>query len=198
MTKNNPYPLHWQGAEENNGIISFQMYDRLACWQIVESAGSAPGWHSASVQSDGSEGPAVVRREYRSAAALAPTSDSMLSRDFDQRVNEIVIPLINQAWRSDLKDHHDLHLVRYSPGDFYVPHADIVWGEHYRYFTVLSYLNDDFEGGGTGFPLLDLSVKPETGKTIIFPTNYLHCAEPVTNGVKYVLVSWITGAPPTS
>ena len=64
------------------------------------------------------------------------------------------------------------------------------------FLTFMIYLNEDFEGGATTFPLFNLSVKPEIGKAILFPSSYIHSAEVITRGEKYVLVSWLTSTPP--
>jgi predicted 2-oxoglutarate/Fe(II)-dependent dioxygenase YbiX len=86
--------------------------------------------------------------------------------------------------------------VRYSPGDYYVAHSDVIPGDDYRYFTVLCYLNEEFEGGQTSFPVLGHRVTPRAGTAVVFPSSYLHRAEPVAGGEKYVIVTWLCGPPP--
>jgi predicted 2-oxoglutarate/Fe(II)-dependent dioxygenase YbiX len=88
------------------------------------------------------------------------------------------------------------HAVRYQPGDYYAPHTDTGADLLDRYFTVLCYLNDDFEGGETRFPQIGYSVAPRRGKAVVFPATYLHQAGRVTSGEKYVIVSWLAGRPP--
>jgi predicted 2-oxoglutarate/Fe(II)-dependent dioxygenase YbiX len=60
-------------------------------------------------------------------------------------------------------------------------------------FTFMVYLNDGFEGGETKFYLQDgrlrVSVKPETGKALVFWHSQLHEGAPVRQGRKYVLRS---------
>ena len=66
-----------------------------------------------------------------------------------------------------------------------------------RAVSNLLYLNGDFEGGEIHFTELGLTIKPETGKLVLFK-NYdekgegfmdsVHQGLPVTNGMKYVLV----------
>jgi predicted 2-oxoglutarate/Fe(II)-dependent dioxygenase YbiX len=88
-------------------------------------------------------------------------------------------------------------LVRYKPGGHYVPHTDAGADEFAnRYFTVLCYLNQDFEGGKTSFPSLNYAATPRAGKALIFPATYLHCAEPVVRGEKLILLSWVCGPVP--
>lgn len=53
------------------------------------------------------------------------------------------------------------------------------------------YLNDDYEGGELWFPLLDLTIKPEAGDAVFFPSTYIyaHAAKQVTSGTKYAAVT---------
>lgn len=69
-----------------------------------------------------------------------------------------------------------------------------------RMCTFLVYLNDDFEGGHTYFPVLDLRIKPERGKAIFFynidangaiDKESLHAGLCVTSGVKYACTLWV-------
>ena len=106
------------------------------------------------------------------------------------------MPLVNQHWQVNLANHSGTHILKYGPADHYVPHLDTGPGFEDRYFSVVCYLNDDFSGGLTSFPGLDYAATPETGKAIVFPSNYLHCSEPVISGEKIVMVSWINGPTP--
>ena len=58
--------------------------------------------------------------------------------------------------------------------------------------SAILYLNDVTEGGETWFDKFGLSVKPEKGKLILFPSNYAytHQALPPVNEKKYVVVTW--------
>ena len=62
--------------------------------------------------------------------------------------------------------------------------------EYHRKISVIIYLTEDFEGGGTAFP--HVTHKPKSGYALIFPSNwcYPHAGEPVEDGVKRVAVTW--------
>ena len=69
-----------------------------------------------------------------------------------------------------------------------------------RTHTALFYLNDDFEGGETEFPKLDIKVKPELGKLLLWTNmnddgtldyDSLHAGLPVIEGEKWILVIWV-------
>lgn len=184
-------------TEEIPGILAVEIFDAGECRSITDHAKSVESWAEAKVSapSVGGFNPAT-RLEARRASVLAPARESEIRRSFDQKMDALIKPVVEEVWAVELKQHSETHFVRYSPGNYYRPHSDTGLNRSDRYFTVICYLNDDFEGGRTSFPQLDYSVIPRTGKAVIFPATYLHCAEPVTSGEKYVLVSWLTGPPP--
>ena len=83
-----------------------------------------------------------------------------------------------------------LRIGRYGVGGHYSPHADA--GSSERTLSGLLYLNNDFTGGDLNFPHQELTLKPEEGMLVLFPSNYLfvHQSLPLTEGKKYVCVSW--------
>ena len=62
--------------------------------------------------------------------------------------------------------------------------------EYHRKISVITYLTENFKGGGTAFP--HATYKPKPGYALIFPSNwcYPHAGEPVEDGVKRVAVTW--------
>jgi prolyl 4-hydroxylase len=106
----------------------------------------------------------------------------------------------------------DLQVVEYEPNGFYNEHHDsccdddktcktfIKDGGH-RVATMLIYLTDDFEGGGTSFPKLRLKLKPKKYSGILFHPleesrekchpHALHAGLPVKSGKKYVANVWL-------
>ncbi|HEX8843575.1 MAG TPA: 2OG-Fe(II) oxygenase [Pyrinomonadaceae bacterium] len=184
-------------TEEIKGVIAVQLYDDGACFSILEQAKQLDAWAEAKVSArlGGGFNPAT-RRDARRASVLALARESEIRREFDERMECIIKPLVKQVWGVPLKQHSETHFVRYDRGNYYTPHSDTGVHRTDRYFTVLCYLNEAFEGGETSFPRLNYSIKPRSGKAVIFPATYTHCAEPVTEGEKYVLVSWLTKSPP--
>jgi hypothetical protein len=64
-----------------------------------------------------------------------------------------------------------------------------------RFLIFLVYLNDDFEGGETTFPIFGDQVIPKKGRLLIFPPTwtYLHKGEKVFGDhPKYILGSYLT------
>jgi predicted 2-oxoglutarate/Fe(II)-dependent dioxygenase YbiX len=184
-------------VENIAGVFSVQLYDSASCDAIIKYAERSRDWSDASVgeERNGTHRSAI-RRKYRAAQSFSPPYRSKLTREFDAKLNSLVKPFIRRVWRVDLSAHSGTHIVKYSPGGFYVTHADAGLDVIDRYFTVLCYLNEDFEGGHTNFPSLDWRITPQKGMAVIFPSTYLHCAEPVLTGQKYILVTWLTGENP--
>tara|TARA_Y100001970_G_scaffold55907_1_gene70832 strand:- start:6396 stop:7601 length:1206 start_codon:yes stop_codon:yes gene_type:complete len=61
-----------------------------------------------------------------------------------------------------------------------------------RVFAWMTYLNDVEEGGSTFFPHFDVRIKPEKGRTLIWPSEWTHahCGEIVESNEKYIITGW--------
>ena len=86
---------------------------------------------------------------------------------------------LNEMWR----------YYKYVPGERFKMHRD---GSHKRnekeesFLTLIIYLNDDFEGGETGF-MREFEVKPKAGRALIFDHQIRHEGKALETGTKYVL-----------
>jgi prolyl 4-hydroxylase len=110
----------------------------------------------------------------------------------------------------------ELQVVRYETGGKFDMHYDafdiscalhlqqINRGAKQRKFTLLMYLNDDYENGITEFVNMQLEIRPQMGKAIFFSNtdaddNILflsaHCGHPVTKGEKWICTKWIHPLP---
>ena len=63
-------------------------------------------------------------------------------------------------------------------------HRSLVW---------MTYLNEGFDSGETHFPMLNLEVTPEKGKTLIWPAEWTHAhlGRKVSNGEKFIVTGWM-------
>lgn len=96
------------------------------------------------------------------------------------------------SWNIELNHYETLNFVRYvAPTGYFAPHFDD--DPHtVRTVSAVLYLNDDYDGGQLVFSRLDdLTIKPETGDLVVFPSTYLyeHKSELITKGIKYCVVS---------
>jgi len=88
----------------------------------------------------------------------------------------------------------EIRIKRYRTGiGNFLDHVDVGDSISARRFLVFFvYLNDVAEGGGTEFPDLDLTISPECGKLLVFPSiwTFLHRGNiPISND-KYILGSY--------
>ena len=81
-------------------------------------------------------------------------------------------------------------VIRWTPGTFMKPHYDNSAKDGiYDLFAALLYLNDDFEGGYTGFK--EFEVQPKAGKLLIFSNSqHKHHVTRVVGADRYALSFW--------
>jgi hypothetical protein len=84
------------------------------------------------------------------------------------------------------------NFVKYGAGQHFMEHHDHGFSYNCT-VSLVSYVNDDYEGGELFFRLQNLKVKPEAGDLFVFPSNFMypHQAMPVTSGVKYSIVTML-------
>lgn len=106
-------------------------------------------------------------------------------------------------------------VLHYSPGETFAEHFDYLDPSEPAYaaelaargqrtHTFLIYLNDDFEGGETQFPLIGISHKGAKGDGLLFANtdadgrpdkDTMHTGLPPTSGEKWVFSQWIREFP---
>ena len=84
-----------------------------------------------------------------------------------------------------------LRVGRYRSGGFYAQHSDSSGSE--RVLSAILYLNSDFEGGELKFEHQNVTIKPEEGMLVLFPSSFLfvHESLPIKEGLKYIVVGWL-------
>jgi prolyl 4-hydroxylase len=110
------------------------------------------------------------------------------------------------------------NILRYKPGQEFKPHYDALEPEKIGYHeelsrhgqriaTFLIYLNDEFEGGETSFPLLGWNFKGRTGDALFFwnvsrdgefERQLQHAGLPPTSGEKWLFSQWVRNKPISS
>ena len=97
-----------------------------------------------------------------------------------------------------------LNILKYTPGQQYKPHHDGTGSDNVsvRTLTALIWLNDEFHGGETDFPKINVRVRGEVGDMLVFRNvrdngefdeRMIHAGLPVTRGVKWMASRWIRG-----
>lgn len=107
---------------------------------------------------------------------------------------------------TDITSGETLQVLRYRPGQQYRAHLDAIPGmANQRHLTLLTWLNDAYEGGETLFTELCIAERGRTGDALLF-ANALpdgrpdpatrHVGSPVTSGIKLLASRWIRQRPP--
>jgi len=108
--------------------------------------------------------------------------------------NQEFIHIVKYEIGGEYKEHHDF----FPPGQSYTPESLGVSGQ--RTTSCLFYLNDDYEGGETFFPIKKIKVTPRKGRLLIWSnvdingvedSESLHAGLPVIDGTKYISIIWI-------
>jgi prolyl 4-hydroxylase len=94
---------------------------------------------------------------------------------------------------------------KYQVGEEYKYHCDffnyptVKQISNDRIATMITYLNDEFEGGETEFTILNIKIKPKKGMGLFFYYGYdynlnlktQHAGNPVTSGYKQIMTTWM-------
>lgn len=112
-----------------------------------------------------------------------------------QKINYILKKAIVEA-SEDYSKHYSvnigklmpLSISKYSTGKSMGPHVDDYNNGEDPNISVVLYLNDNYEGGEINFPNQNITIKPEAGSIVIFPSvePYYHQSLPVKSGIKYM------------
>ena len=111
---------------------------------------------------------------------------------YQRMLETYVQPLVKDIWNlSDPSQsfHSENFIAKYTPEnqEYLAVHND---GTSY---SCLVALNNDFEGGGTFYPRQNVEVNLMPGHALIHPElNYRHGGRVVTQGTRYIIVSFIT------
>lgn len=142
----------------------------------------------------GRQSPNPIRSSFD--AVLGPIQQDMVVHALNMR--------IAAATATDVDQGEPLVILRYQPGQQYRVHHDGLPGEtNQREKTAIVYLNDDYAGGETTFPALDLAIKGGGGDILSFanilPDSRIddrsrHAGQPVQSGVKWICTRWIRKA----
>ncbi len=130
------------------------------------------------------------------------------SSAYNSKLTNVLKQKISDYLSVDITTIEDLQVQRYHPGQEFKRHFDYFHsGRHLdnnRIATMIIYLNDNFTGGNTEFPRLNLSIKPKAGTGLYFEFGYddpninlltEHSGNPVTYGVKYIVTAWFRKQP---
>lgn len=116
--------------------------------------------------------------------------------EISKEVRDVMIDCVRrycEYYNVEVNGDDGLSLLRYQSYDKYDYHVDD--GPNLqRVVSCLIYLNPgEYEGGGTTFKHFNHTINPDSPSLVLFPSNYpyLHAADPVSKGTKYIVVTWL-------
>lgn len=83
-----------------------------------------------------------------------------------------------------------LSILKYEKTGYLPEHQD--QGVSSRVLSTVAYLNDNYVGGEIYFPQVNITIKPESGSIIFFPSNFVftHTVKPIEDGYRYAVPQW--------
>jgi len=140
----------------------------------------------------------------RTAQGSGRTSEDVAQGPLAQALNAAVARAFHHAterYGREFEWFEKPKVLRYGAGNHYGVHADNCHRERGQDFwtkmidrdiSLLLYLNQDFGGGSLSFQKFNYAHQPRAGDLVMFPSDnrYKHAANPVTSGIRYVVVSW--------
>lgn len=158
------------------------------CARLIARANTADAWEPSAAYSTPEAG--LAQSERRASLSILERD----RRDVFEPVRGEIEASLARFIAEDATPRFTLsrfEMIRYDAGGGFPLHRDAAAGDSRRQHSVLVYLNDDFDGGSTSFPMIGRFVRPHSGKAILFPSCYLHAGEPVVSGRKYVLTCYL-------
>jgi peroxiredoxin/predicted 2-oxoglutarate/Fe(II)-dependent dioxygenase YbiX len=123
--------------------------------------------------------------------------DNSLRNRIKAYVADRVIPEMHKAFNYDVTRFEDFRIACYDAarGGYFRPHRDNTTdGTAHRRFAMSLLLNDDYDGGMLRFPEYGPHLyRPPAGCAVVFSCSLLHEATDVTNGRRFVLLSFFYG-----
>jgi PKHD-type hydroxylase len=182
---------------DNHNVRIINALTKEECRKIIELAGNLK-FKVATIFSEKSSKDAA--RDYRSAEVTS------LSVDHNEITNKLIVSIIKEVesfYRTPISNYcTSFQLIRYGVGDFYKVHRDVYKKNIHpkRVLSVIVFLSDqnDYEGGHVRFYNNDgksFRIDQKPGTVVIFPSDMKHEVTTVTNGTRFVLVTWLKDFP---
>jgi prolyl 4-hydroxylase len=179
----------------DNFIHGIYLDDTVLCNDLIE-------YHTNSETKRQGHVGGKVQLGYKRSTDCNLAPDSPLHRQYVTALQQVIERYIKKypmaveicpSWT--FREH--LQIQHYKPGEgFYAWHCersgtiDPVCNRHLVWMT---YLNDVTDDGGTEFFHQQVKVKPETGLTLIWPTDWTHAHRGITSQSqnKYIITGWL-------
>jgi predicted 2-oxoglutarate/Fe(II)-dependent dioxygenase YbiX len=172
------------------GAVQFEFPESVAKETIKSANKSKLSW------SDSMVGSGDLVKHVRSSAGL-DLDVLEIAKDKIRPIMYDCVKEYSNYYDISVNKDEGLSLLKYESYDKYEFHVDHGPGLN-RSVSCLIYLNPgEYKGGGTTFKHFNHTINPDKPSLVLFPSNYpyLHAAEPVASGVKYIIVTWMSDQP---
>lgn len=195
-----PPPVRMQSESPRVGVIE-EFLPKAACDWLIATA--APRLKRATVRS-GATGKSIESADRtNSSVAFDLTETDLIIRLVQERLARALgVSSAYHEYPSIL--HYEIGQTFATHNDFFEPtgggYAEIQTQAGQRVATFLIYLNEDFDGGETDFPLLKWRFKGRTGDALFFwnvdqsgavERGLAHTGLPPTRGEKWLFSQWV-------
>lgn len=111
-----------------------------------------------------------------------------------QAIVELIRTKIQAIYNAEYVYCDTIDFIKWPVGSSQSPHWDKINGLDHREWGSVIYLNEDYEGGNTIYPELDIQIKPESGKIIIHPgdVDFMHGVSEVIGNDRFTIASFWT------
>lgn len=113
-----------------------------------------------------------------------------------RRLGKVARDANDRSYHFQLDTRMTAHILEYEAGGFFEWHMDLGRGPTAsRKLSLVTFLTppDEYEGGELLFMDGGAPLRPAQGTTVIFPAYLLHKVNPVSQGKRHTLVSWLHG-----
>lgn len=167
------------------------------CDSIINEYKDTNLWNATVIGKD-----AILDTSIRDVNTILISTENVIRLNFDLRkkLDEEIFHCVNSTMKkynekfpyAQIESDSGYELLRYNVGQKYIQHVDH-FKEVPRSITCVIGLNDNYEGGEFTFFDKQLRMKVEKGTILMFPSNfqYPHSVEPITNGTRYSIVTWL-------
>lgn len=185
----------FEGQEMPPGVLAKKLKSVYGLHKIAEQVISTGKAKKAGVSAEGA-GNKVISNRVTDIVDMGGSEQSVI-----ELVRHVYAKELEPFYNCKLRTMETPQILRYTKGSCYYPHADadVVDRETMKWkravdrdYSLLIYLDQNYEGGELIFPNFDFKLRPQAGMMVAFPSDfrYLHGAMPVLSGVRHAIVSW--------
>lgn len=179
----------------NNFILEHNI-NLLLCDKLIEFYENSPIKNQGKIYN---QGESLVCLEIKNSTDVPLTNNELLSQYFielNNCVSEYIKKYFYAAYYGKWTITEEINIQKYLPKQgFFQWHTErtmAISPNNNRHLVFMTYLNDVNDGGETEFYYQNVKVKPQKGKTLIWPADWTHTHRGITSLTqeKYIATGW--------